>query len=41
MGGTEILAPLEWALQQPVIDGYSRQIFLLTDGEVGLTVSNF
>ncbi|XP_037026786.1 von Willebrand factor A domain-containing protein 5A-like [Bradysia coprophila] len=34
MGGTEILAPLEEIFGQPEIDGYFRQIFVLTDGEV-------
>ncbi len=34
MGGTEIYAPLEWILERPPIDGYLRQVFLLTDGEV-------
>ena len=34
MGGTEIYHPLKWILEQPVIDGYLRQVFLLTDGEV-------
>ena len=34
MGGTEIYHPLKWILEQAVIDGYLRQVFLLTDGEV-------
>ncbi|KAJ3436719.1 von willebrand factor a domain-containing protein 5a [Anaeramoeba flamelloides] len=33
-GGTEILSPLEAIFKKPLIPGYSRQIFLLTDGEV-------
>lgn len=37
LGGTEIEAPLKDILQSPVIDGYPKQIFLLTDGEVGST----
>jgi uncharacterized protein with von Willebrand factor type A (vWA) domain len=34
LGGTEIEAPLRSILQSPVIEGYPKQIFLLTDGEV-------
>jgi len=34
MGGTEIFAPLEALLSQRTVDGYLRQIFILTDGEV-------
>ncbi len=34
LGGTEIYQPLEWIFQQPTVEGYLRQIFLLTDGEV-------
>lgn len=34
LGGTEILAPLREVFSQPLIKGYPRQIFLLTDGEV-------
>ena len=34
LGGTEIYEPLKWILEQPIIDGYHRQVFLLTDGEV-------
>ncbi|KAI9555319.1 hypothetical protein GHT06_017833 [Daphnia sinensis] len=34
LGGTEILEPLERIFQKPPIDGYSRQVFVLTDGEV-------
>ena len=33
LGGTEIYAPLETILQQRPVDGYLRQIFILTDGE--------
>ena len=36
-GGTEILAPLQWVFSQPVIAGYPRQVFLLTDGQIGNT----
>ncbi|XP_028850711.1 von Willebrand factor A domain-containing protein 5B1-like [Denticeps clupeoides] len=32
MGGTDILAPLSWILQQPVQRGHPRLLFLLTDG---------
>jgi len=34
LGGAEMLAPLEALLAQRTIDGYQRQIFILTDGEV-------
>ena len=34
MGGTEIYTPLQWILSQANIEGYLRQIFILTDGEV-------
>jgi len=34
MGGTEIEQPLENILRAQVIEGYPKQIFLLTDGEV-------
>lgn len=34
MGGTEILKPLETIFASPLLAGYTRQIFLLTDGEV-------
>lgn len=37
LGGTEILAPLEWVFSQPLVKGHPRQLFLLTDGEVGNT----
>ncbi|KXJ25777.1 von Willebrand factor A domain-containing protein 5A [Exaiptasia diaphana] len=37
LGGTEILDPLRDVFSQPVIKGYPRQIFLLTDGEVSNT----
>lgn len=37
MGGTEILRPMEYVYGQPRIDEYRRQIFLITDGEVGNT----
>lgn len=33
-GGTELLRPLRDLLQQPPIEGYARQLFVLTDGEV-------
>jgi hypothetical protein len=38
LGGTEIYQPLEWIFQQPTVEGYFRQIFLLTDGEVNITL---
>ncbi|KAL6055409.1 von Willebrand factor A domain containing 5B1 [Balamuthia mandrillaris] len=34
MGGTNILSPLLHVLEQPTKEGYPRQLFLLTDGEV-------
>ncbi|XP_046436817.1 von Willebrand factor A domain-containing protein 5A-like [Daphnia pulex] len=34
LGGTEIYDPLAWIFEQPTINGYSRQVFVLTDGEV-------
>ncbi|KAK3709333.1 hypothetical protein QZH41_019194, partial [Actinostola sp. cb2023] len=37
LGGTEILAPLQDVFSQPLIKGYPRQVFLLTDGDVGNT----
>lgn len=37
MGGTEILEPLEYIATMPLIPGYQRNIFLLTDGAVSNT----
>ena len=37
LGGTEILRPFEWVFSQPLVKGHPRQVFLLTDGEVGNT----
>jgi hypothetical protein len=37
MGGTEIYTPLENLLTGKPIDGYPKQIFLLTDGAVSNT----
>ncbi len=37
LGGTEIYDPLSTLLQEKVIDGYPRHVFLLTDGEVSNT----
>ncbi|XP_048586211.1 von Willebrand factor A domain-containing protein 5A [Nematostella vectensis] len=37
LGGTEILEPLRWVYSQSLIEGAPRQLFLLTDGEVGNT----
>lgn len=34
MGGTEIYAPLKFVLEKNSPEGYQKQIFLLTDGEV-------
>ena len=36
-GGTEILEPLKYLKQRPPVAGRSRQVFLLTDGEVSNT----
>ena len=36
-GGTEILEPLKYLKQRPPAPGRSRQVFLLTDGEVSNT----
>ena len=38
-GGTEMYAPMAWILHRPLIEGYARQVFNLTDGEVSLLVS--
>lgn len=37
MGGTEIYEPLQQILIKKVIEGYPKQIFLLTDGGVSNT----
>lgn len=37
MGGTNLLAPLNWMLRQPVQRGHPRLLFLLTDGAVSNT----
>lgn len=37
MGGTQIYNPLFKILQNKVIEGYPKQIFLLTDGDVSNT----
>ncbi|XP_026092945.1 von Willebrand factor A domain-containing protein 5B1-like [Carassius auratus] len=37
MGGTNILAPLNWILRQPMQRGHPRLLFLLTDGAVSNT----
>eukprot|EP01090_Pellita_catalonica_P001771 TRINITY_DN1150_c0_g1_i1.p1 TRINITY_DN1150_c0_g1~~TRINITY_DN1150_c0_g1_i1.p1 ORF type:complete len:326 (+),score=61.99 TRINITY_DN1150_c0_g1_i1:117-1094(+) len=34
LGGTNILTPLKLILEKPATPGYSRQLFILTDGEV-------
>jgi hypothetical protein len=36
-GGTELLEPLQHVKRHPPVHGRSRQIFLLTDGEVSNT----
>ena len=35
LGGTEVLAPLREIYKQKVPDGYSREVILITDGEIG------
>ncbi|XP_053704743.1 von Willebrand factor A domain-containing protein 5B1 [Synchiropus splendidus] len=37
MGGTNVLAPLNWILRQPMYSGHPRLLFLLTDGAVSNT----
>ena len=37
LGGTEILQPLQDVLGSKLIAGYTRQVFVLTDGEVSNT----
>ncbi|KAF5892060.1 von Willebrand factor A domain-containing protein 5B1, partial [Clarias magur] len=37
MGGTNVLAPLNWILRQPVQRGHPRLLFLLTDGAINNT----
>ena len=37
LGGTELLRPLEHIFKQPLLPGFSRQLFLLTDGAVSNT----
>lgn len=36
-GGTELLPPLQHVFKQPSITGYTRQVFVLTDGAVSNT----
>jgi hypothetical protein len=37
LGGTEIESPLSDIFSSPIIEGYPKQIFLLTDGQVSNT----
>ncbi|XP_072036602.1 von Willebrand factor A domain-containing protein 5B1-like isoform X2 [Amphiura filiformis] len=37
MGGTNLLAPLQWILQQHTTRGWPRQLFIVTDGGVSNT----
>lgn len=37
LGGTQIEQPLKIVLNSKLIDGYPKQIFLLTDGDVSNT----
>ena len=37
LGGTELLPPLKHIFGQPCVSGYSRQVFVLTDGSVSNT----
>ena len=41
LGGTEVYEPLKWVLEQPIIEGYLRQVFLITDGEVHINKKKF
>ncbi|CAF3386301.1 unnamed protein product [Rotaria sp. Silwood2] len=34
LGGTELMKPFQWLEEHPPTQGHSRQIFLLTDGEI-------
>jgi hypothetical protein len=34
LGGTELLAPLQYLKDHPPASGRSRQVFILTDGEI-------
>ena len=34
MGGTELMKPLEAVFSAPIVPGYVRQVFVLTDGQV-------
>jgi len=34
LGGSEIIEPLTAILELPTIDGYLRQVFVITDGLV-------
>jgi hypothetical protein len=36
LDGTEVYEPLEWIFKQPDINGYLRQVFVVTDGQVYL-----
>ncbi len=37
LGGTELLSPLEAIFRSPAVPGFSRQVFVLTDGSVSNT----
>ena len=37
LGGTELLPPLQHVFKQPLLPGFLRQLFLLTDGAVSNT----
>jgi len=37
LGGTNIQGPLEAILKRPLLKGYPRQVFILTDGGVNNT----
>ncbi|CAF5080944.1 unnamed protein product, partial [Rotaria magnacalcarata] len=34
LGGTELMKPFQWLEEHSPVQGYARQIFLLTDGEI-------
>jgi len=40
LGGTEMAHALKYILSMPKIPSYSRQVFLLTDGQVFKTRNN-
>jgi hypothetical protein len=41
LGGTELFRPLEHVFKLPLIPGYARQVFVLTDGQISNTQQLF